>query len=1632
MGGGGNVLMGQTPVMWFDSIPAPVSNYTLDSPLEIFDDFGNSYSLDDVAQPSNRMQLLPCDFDAGMINGANFNFQVDFYDPVGFGFNAGTPAAAAARDVVCQVLTDLSFMLDASPICDDNPPTLRIQILPSFYSWSTTSYTLGRASGYYYNFSTPNATKPGITHNSVWRTINGGEDPTSYPYVIGDFSYHGYMEFNFHENINWNFDMNDITWVNSFNFPDFYQVVLHEVMHMLGISSLINNDGNSKWQPVAGYDPPGTGLYTRYDKYLNDLGDPGLPLIVNNDNCYETVFNQPIACLTAGCDRIRFQGPFTPFADLSVYSPVAWAEGSSISHFGKDIYQTGSECDAIPYLMTPAIVNSTAGFAIRRPTDFEVEALCAIGYRVEGGYGDGTLPFHSAQNEIYLPACGHIAAGVDDDGLNCHDGFHFSACDFPFTILISDVLANDRGVQSTLDPACIDAIVGAITYTANTTSISIIDASLGFNVLSYIPISAATGEEANTTFIYFFVEHCLLNCTYTQPCDVVCNSTFIYDCPINNIPQFTLPTASGLTSDLNNCATFDGWRSCFGTPNFVLQTTLPNLDFPSPGSSIGMWSNINGAEALIGMADITAGQRYILSFHRAVTPLFNVLYGGSTLDNLYVHLLNEATAPCNNSFNIPNVIPNSQNIYTETNLPPQGWQQAINCFTADDDYDAILIHGRQNTDSSPYPYYLIDNVSIMPDTFFAGDTTISVSCCNSAILTGDSCNVIPNVFYTWELQNAATQDWEILEGETDPFLVSEPACDTCWHYRLIRNILTEETEFPVTGNFTCLTDTAHFTVCGQCCPPIAIEEINSNSTLQCCLDTIGFALQPGMPQVTNNATTDNRPAYVVPANATWTPTSNDFVTLGLVASGDPVLLDVDIVVPAGVTLFLQDMRMIFSPNTRIIVKRGARLSLNSSQFQTHLSGLCNSVWQGIQVEGPGLGIQRGFDSGTGFNNFGTVIATVQVLIEDAIIGIATQNLPIMDVYGISLVFNNNAVFNPQNSTAYPTLTAVLLTDYLNEASALATAGGVCIVADERVTFLNCFHGINLSWFNNSFNGQPRSEVLRASFISDGLKYPFSNFFTQPRTEAGVYMQNYRSVEIGETASSAGNIFAGLKYGIRAEECTRVAIYNNQFDACTVGISAATASIYPLASQYTVVNNQINNSRVAMQFSGTSMDVLQNSINTAPSSVGIIGIFARGCLFNIENQNTINSNTFGCILMNTGLLPNRIRNNDFNSNAIGIWAFGNNGIINAGGVQITCNRFDNGAVAIATQDYVVSGTVLTVGSLDNQGDCLFVNQNPADNVFNQNPGAIGFVTDIVASQTGGTFTYFHRADIPLVAQFTPSITGNVTNSQCTTPPDSPEENCGNRDLLEDEEIRGIEELSLLNFEMLRKSRHYEEEGDTTAAVNLLESVNNEFAQRLLLQKYMEQDDSAIVNATLAALPAATEDQQHFQRIAEIQWSLKSQNRIYLQLTPQEETDLRNIATAYSPSAHHAQTMLLIAHGEEYPCLLPDFPAFLDTALFNQIIGEGINFKNKPTTSDMSIGLLYPNPAQNFVYLQYSLPQESHAVFSLYDAVGRVLYVSNLQNSGQMQYAVEHLPNGIYFYHIAVNGKPWSYHKLVLVR
>ena len=82
---------------------------------------------------------------------------------------------------------------------------------------------------------------------------------------------------------------------------------------------------------------------------------------------------------------------------------------------------------------------------------------------------------------------------------------------------------------------------------------------------------------------------------------------------------------------------------------------------------------------------------------------------------------------------------------------------------------------------------------------------------------------------------------------------------------------------------------------------------------------------------------------------------------------------------------------------------------------------------------------------------------------------------------------------------------------------------------------------------------------------------------------------------------------------------------------------------------------------------------------------------------------------------------------------------------------------------------------------------------------------------------------------------------------------------------------------------------------------------------------------------------------------------------------------------------------------------------------------------------SISNLYPNPATNNAYINYSIPFGSDAVVALYDVCGKLEqeYVLT-DNMGILSLDLSQLPAGVYFYSINANGKIVKSDKLIVIR
>ncbi|QQS31016.1 MAG: T9SS type A sorting domain-containing protein [Sphingobacteriales bacterium] len=131
-----------------------------------------------------------------------------------------------------------------------------------------------------------------------------------------------------------------------------------------------------------------------------------------------------------------------------------------------------------------------------------------------------------------------------------------------------------------------------------------------------------------------------------------------------------------------------------------------------------------------------------------------------------------------------------------------------------------------------------------------------------------------------------------------------------------------------------------------------------------------------------------------------------------------------------------------------------------------------------------------------------------------------------------------------------------------------------------------------------------------------------------------------------------------------------------------------------------------------------------------------------------------------------------------------------------------------------------------------------------------------------------------------------------------------------------------------------------------------------------------------------------------------------NRTYLDITSEEEALVREIAATNTLAAMDARVALYIGYGEEIYINLPQFP---------QVIAESISqlqlqFKNQPDTHVCSI---VPNPATNIVLINYSLPDEEHAIFTVYDISGKTVYKQMLQENGSFSIDISQWVSGMYY-------------------
>jgi hypothetical protein len=289
-----------------------------------------------IDQRIDRGYTTPANRDMSGTRGAigpTFNLTyIDVVNATGKGFD--DPALGSQRRQALEAV----FAYVSGVI--ENDGDIDVEIRESFFA-SPTSNPFAFSAPYFFGSKGFNA--PFTQYH-----VTTGSDPTS---AFPD----GYIQFNFSDALNYNLNTGSQPSAAQY---DFFTVALHEVMHLLGFTSYLNEMGVS----AASND-----VFTSFDGLLFDFNKDPM-LTVTGSGTSATVSKPSAAILTN--DQVWVE--LGPSQYAPVYSPSSF-NGSSLDHLDNGRSSDGE------YVMHPSL---NRGEAIKYLHQHEGMILQQIGYQV--------------------------------------------------------------------------------------------------------------------------------------------------------------------------------------------------------------------------------------------------------------------------------------------------------------------------------------------------------------------------------------------------------------------------------------------------------------------------------------------------------------------------------------------------------------------------------------------------------------------------------------------------------------------------------------------------------------------------------------------------------------------------------------------------------------------------------------------------------------------------------------------------------------------------------------------------------------------------------------------------------------------------------------------------------------------------------------------------------------------------------------------------------------------------------------------------------------------------------------------------------------------------------------------------
>lgn len=500
--------------------------------------------------------------------------------------------------------------------------------------------------------------------------------------------------------------------------------------------------------------------------------------------------------------------------------------------------------------------------------------------------------------------------------------------------------------------------------------------------------------------------------------------------------------------------------------------------------------------------------------------------------------------------------------------------------------------------------------------------------------------------------------------------------------------------------------------------------------------------------------------YTAPTNATWTPgtLSNPFGSV----SGT-VLIEKELIIPAGKTVTIQNMTFKFAPGAKVVVQRGTgalpggKLILNNTTFTVDDRCDPNAMWLGVQVYGHSNQNQTPYST----SQQGWFIMNNGSVVEHALKGAVAVKI-------------NSSPNYPYNFTSYD----------------FNYTGG--IIQATNSYFKNNRQDIEFRRYVAPNNVNNQSRFTNCEFTTNGLLknpnyYPVYHVFMHDVVGIGFYGNDFKNLtpSLYNFSQRGWGIYSVDAHYFVNARCISMtfpcpSFDPNEFQDLYFGIRALSSNALRTvkADRNKFINNFFGAYLGGPDFATFTRNDFEVFRSASPNPIfQTYGIYLNGCHGYKVEENTFTEfndpntaapgNTYGIIVNNSGTLHNEIYKNQFHDIKIGGQAQGINGQhYNYGdpnasnqGLQFRCNTFYN--------DLFQADIAVTSGRIDyQQGYCLphtnpMTVVSPAGNKFSHS--LFDPQNDIAANNAVLAFNYAHHADLittPLYYNF-----NVVTPQQC---------------------------------------------------------------------------------------------------------------------------------------------------------------------------------------------------------------------------------------------------------------------------